>query len=528
MSSLASRQYDHLRSRMSSVLLLAILVFAAPGALQSQRTTTVDSQPPQTKTTTRRVLRPQTTATAAVSQRRTTAPSAAPSAAPSTAAPPQPAAVPQDSTRRRTTPPRQTDTPAPRESTFVQRLLTAIANGLATKDTTSQPPGRKVQQPLMPNVVGMDTMTALARLGLSARSRSPLLTYVIVLPAPTLNPVDRIATQFPAANTPVSRGMNVRLTLAGVTRPPAFVTVPDLMGRLEAEAAETLRARGFVEDKVTKSVKASDSIGRVTGQNPRAGTRIAVGGVVAIAIGQGVRVIMPKVTNLTLATARQRLSAAGIDVARIRGASVRSTKPVGSVVRQLPEPGTVVLPTTRIVLTQAVPTPRPQPPRSQPPRLQPPTPKVARMVVMPLLVGRDSVTAKRTLSDAGLLNYEIRVPAKTTVLDTVRVQSPPSGRMIASTHRVVLTLGPPPIPFPPPGTWVVLLVVAYGLAVAVASALAAPRIWPPPQILTSVRLLSTFTDIVGLSGSLVDVSISLRSHVEHERSVLDLTGSPLE
>jgi hypothetical protein len=147
---------------------------------------------------------------------------------------------------------------------------------------------------------------------------------------------------------------------------------------------------------------------------------------------------------------------------------------------------------------------------------------------MPLLVGRDSVTAKRTLSDAGLLNYEIRVPAKTTVLDTVRVQSPPSGRMIASTHRVVLTLGPPPIPFPPPGTWVVLLVVAYGLAVAVASALAAPRIWPPPQILTSVRLLSTFTDIVGLSGSLVDVSISLRSHVEHERSVLDLTGSPLE
>jgi hypothetical protein len=37
-----------------------------------------------------------------------------------------------------------------------------------------------------------------------------------------------------------------------------------------------------------------------------------------------------------------------------------------------------------------------------------------------------------------------------------------------------------------------------------------------------------FTDILGANGSLVDVSISLSSHVEHEQSVLDLTGSSFD
>lgn len=426
MSSIASRQYVPQRSRLSSGVLLAILILATPGALQSQR--------PPTK---------------ADSQAQRAA--------------------------GRAVPPRSDTSSAPRESTFVQRLLTAIAAGLASRDSTTQQPRQPQPQPqqqiLMPNVVGMDTTTALRTLGLSTQRRfKTSLTYTIVPPPAPSIPVDTVAAQLPLAGTVVTGLLKVRLTLAGAARPPDSLTVPRLLGRLERDAADTLKALRFVEDRLTKGVTSPDDIGRVIGQNPPAGTTRVMGGTVAITIGEDARVVTPKVAGQT----------------------------------------------------------KPRPRKKGTPELRP-ADTVARRVIMPVVVGLDSVMAVRTLAQAGLRNYRFRVPVDTAAVDTVRAQSPPSGRRVPPDTAIVLTLGVRTIIAEAATSgWRWLAVVALVVAFFTTGALTARSIWPPPQIVPRVRLEPMFTDIVGANGSLVSVSISLRSHVEHEQSVLDLSGSPLD
>jgi hypothetical protein len=316
------------------------------------------------------------------------------------------------------------------------------------------------------------------------RSRKPLVSYVIVLPSPTLIPVDRIAAQIPAAGAPVTLPVSVRLTLAGVPRPADSVTVPNVMGLLADEAVSVLRNRSLAVDRLEKDVTAPDSIGRVTGQNPVAGTRRAVGGTVAIAIGRDAR---PPVK--------------GTGIAQSGPASQKKKKPT--------KPTKAATPVTPLVK-------------------------------MPWVVGRDSAAATRILRDAGLRNYLFRIPVNAASADIVRLQIPDSGRRIRASSMVVLTLRPPappdPTPFggistpvvPPtrPFPWLALL--AFALTFVAASAATARRVWPAPQIAPRIRLEPMFTDILGANGSLVDVSISLSSHVEHEQSVLDLTGSSFD
>ncbi|MBW8771345.1 MAG: PASTA domain-containing protein [Gemmatimonadetes bacterium] len=428
MSSPASRQYAHPRSRLPSAALHAILLVAMPGILRAQQTTTKRAAPP-----------------------------------------PQPVAVPQDSATKRTTPPRQDTPAAPRESTFAQKALTAILTALSAKDSASQPPVKTQSQALMPNVVGMDTATALKVLALSARTGKPPVSfsYAIDRPPSTLIAVDQIAEQSPAVRTPMSRGMAIRLTLAGVPRPTAFVIVPNVMRLAEQRAADTLRALGLVEDRLEQRAATAGDIGRVIGQNPAAGQRVAAGGVVAITIGQG--------------------------------AGVPPSKPPGS--------------TT--------------------------TPTVARTIVMPRVIGLGTRAALRILRDSGLRNLRFRIPVNTAAVDTVRAQSPDSGQRIRPTRAVVLTLAVrvpvdpiplPPIPDPvstPPRWWRWPAAIALALACLMAGALTARAVFPPPQIVPQIRLEPMFSDILGHKGSLVDLSVSLRSHVEHEQAVLDLAGSPL-
>ena len=412
---------------------------------------------------------------------------------------------------------------------FLKAVVAAArARDSLRKDSVSrQPP-----QARMPNVVGMDTMTAINVLrGMMSRRLVRSVTYSIVPSDRTSIPVNKIEEQQPAAGTLVREVVGIRLTLGGIPRPPDSVSVPRVIGLLDDEAERTLRAAKLVGDRLEVSVTSPDRIGRVTVQKPESGQRLAVGGSVSIWIGRDARVVMPKVTSLTLAAARERLREVGIERNRIRWDSAEATTSIGTVVRQRPAAGTVLLSTTQIALTQAV--------RSPPPAVRPPPavtpPAVARIPVMPMVVGRDSATAIRMLGAAGLRNYRIVLPVDTIAEDVVQTQSPDAGRQVRAESLVVLTLQarPPAVAETGPGLryrdWLRWFAATLAvLAAAAASTVGARTIWPPPKIVPRLRLQPQFAEVVDASGSLVEVSVSLRSHVEHQRSVLDLTGSSLD
>jgi serine/threonine-protein kinase len=70
-----------------------------------------------------------------------------------------------------------------------------------------------------------------------------------------------------------------------VSRGPAPVQVPDVVGALASDAKTSLQNRGFVPVSVSTSGTPAQ-VGRVIGQDPDAGTRLASGNAVRIFVGE--------------------------------------------------------------------------------------------------------------------------------------------------------------------------------------------------------------------------------------------------
>ena len=100
------------------------------------------------------------------------------------------------------------------------------------------------------------------------------------------------------------------------------------------------------------------------------------------------------------------------------------------------------------------------------------------------------------------------VPPQTSIMLTMRARVDAG---VAPPRALHLT-----VPF------IVLLLIA-----GVAAGYAARTIWPPPTITPSARIQPGVAELSGLTGSLVEVSVSFRSHVEHEPSELELASAPL-
>jgi serine/threonine-protein kinase len=88
-----------------------------------------------------------------------------------------------------------------------------------------------------------------------------------------------VISQSPAANTPVTAGQTVALTISSGPQP---VKVPSVLGLLETKADDQLTAAGLVVD--TKTVVDPANAGRVVAQNPRAGTSVQQGTTVTITV----------------------------------------------------------------------------------------------------------------------------------------------------------------------------------------------------------------------------------------------------
>lgn len=123
-----------------------------------------------------------------------------------------------------------------------------------------------------------------------------------------------------------------------VTRGPAEVEVPSVVGLSVDEAFVRLQAAGFKGQTV--KIASSRPKDRVIRQSPRPGAKMAKGTAVLLMISKGSRaaaVVVPRVVGLTEAFATARLDRLDFQVSVTR---IASNRPRGTVLSQEPPPGT--------------------------------------------------------------------------------------------------------------------------------------------------------------------------------------------
>lgn len=194
--------------------------------------------------------------------------------------------------------------------------------------------------------------------------------------------------------------------------------VPNVVGMTRTEAEERLDDRDFEVE--AKRVVSPRPPGVVVTQRPEPGTLYGEGGIVVLAVARDpLRTEVPDVSGLTTARALARLRAAEL---RPRAQSVPSREPRGTVLRQLPAPGTEV-PTgsPAIVVVASGPD----------------------LADVPAVVGRPVGEATSRLTRAGFRSRVARVPG-TQPEGTVVAQNPRGGTraMRGSVVRLNVSIGP--------------------------------------------------------------------------------------
>jgi serine/threonine-protein kinase len=168
--------------------------------------------------------------------------------------------------------------------------------------------------------------------------------------------------------------------LSGPSQPtaPQQVAVPELVGKLLADATEEADGLG-IRLEVTEQ-PSEQPVGTITAQDLPAGTLVAVGSTVRVAVASGLeQVPMPDLRNKTEAQAVQEIVTAGLKPG-IKTEAFDPVVPIGLVVTQVPAPGVVVAKGTAVdyVISKGpepTPTPTPTPvPTPTPTPVPTPTP----------------------------------------------------------------------------------------------------------------------------------------------------------
>ncbi|MFG2514925.1 Stk1 family PASTA domain-containing Ser/Thr kinase [Streptomyces sp. NPDC048584] len=149
-----------------------------------------------------------------------------------------------------------------------------------------------------------------------------------------------VLSQDPAGGTSKEKGSTVTLTIAKET---AQVTVPNLLGKTPEEAKGLLESKGLVLGGQTEEESTAQAEGTIFEQGFAPGTDVDRGSTVTIKIAkapQNETFAMPKVTQITVAQAKQVLAENGLQLERIQGGGddnavvLQSNPPEGQQVRK--------------------------------------------------------------------------------------------------------------------------------------------------------------------------------------------------
>jgi serine/threonine-protein kinase len=134
----------------------------------------------------------------------------------------------------------------------------------------------------VPDVVGQQRADAQAAL----RSAG-LVTEVKAVPS--AKPEGTVVSQAPKAGASLARGEHVLINVASGTKPGegagAPTTVPDVVGKMRAEAQQAIRQAGLVTE--VKGVSSNEAEGTVVAQDPKAGVSAKRGAHVLINVANG-------------------------------------------------------------------------------------------------------------------------------------------------------------------------------------------------------------------------------------------------
>ena len=149
-------------------------------------------------------------------------------------------------------------------------------------------------------------------------------------------PAGRVIRQDPQAGSDLEAGTPVDLV---VSLGPAWVTVPNVVGRTQTEAQATITSVGLAVGAITQEHSPSIPVGSVIRQDPAAGTEVASGTAVDLVISLGPRLVAtPNVVGMTQEAAEAAIVADGLSVGMVSDGFSASVPP-GDVIEQVPEAG---------------------------------------------------------------------------------------------------------------------------------------------------------------------------------------------
>jgi serine/threonine-protein kinase len=198
------------------------------------------------------------------------------------------------------------------------------------------------------------------------------------------------------------------------------VTVPDVVGKTQADATRALEDVGLKVGQITETRDAVAASGTVLLQDPAAGADVDDGAAVALTVSSGPgTAAVPDVVGLTRADAEAALADAGLVPASVLQYDL--TAPVGEVVDQLPAAGEQATPGTQVGLMVS----RGRPDVS---------------VSVPDVTGRTQDEATAALADEGLVAVPVEAYSADVPEGDVIEQEPPAGDRVSPLSEVLITV----------------------------------------------------------------------------------------
>jgi uncharacterized repeat protein (TIGR02543 family) len=195
----------------------------------------------------------------------------------------------------------------------------------------------------VPNVVGMTEANAATAITAANLTVGTVVTRRCHATAPA----GTVIEQTPAANGGASPGSVVVLVVSNGTCP---VTVPNLSGKTQTEAATAIVAAGLVSGSVTPACSNTVAAGKVISQTPAANSSVSPGSTVNCVVSSGpCPLSVPSVLGLTQAQAASALTSSGLVLGAVTQ-QCSATVAVGKVIGQTPAAQTSVPPSSAVAV----------------------------------------------------------------------------------------------------------------------------------------------------------------------------------